>query len=109
MTTEQTRDVAARLTEAAAVAVRRTPGVAYLRPGFAGMVRRSGARPGGVQVRRRPDPECWEVELHFAVAAGHRALEVTRAVRTSVTAALAAELPAPPPAISVTTTVTELA
>jgi hypothetical protein len=109
MTTEHSRDVAARLTETAAAAARHTPGVAYLRPGFAELVRRAGARPGGVRVRRRTEPERWEVELHFAVAADHRALDVTRAVRAAVTAALTAELPAAAPPFSVTTTVTELA
>jgi hypothetical protein len=109
MTIEQTRDVAARLTETAAETARRTPGVAFLRPGFAELVHRSGARSGGVRVRWRSDPARWEVELHFAVAAGHRALDVTHAVRTAVTAAATATLPGPVPAVSVTTTVTELA
>lgn len=109
MTTEQQRDVAARLTETAAETARRTPGVAFLRPGFAELVRRSGAGSGSVRVRRRSDPERWEVELYFAVASGHRALDVTRAVRASVTAAVTAALPEPVPAVSVTTTVTELA
>lgn len=108
MTTEHTRDVVSRLTEAAADAARRTTGVAFLRPGFAELVRRPGARPGGVRVRRRTDPERWEADLHFAVATGHRALDVTRAVRAAVTAAVTSALPAPPPPVSVTTTVTEL-
>jgi hypothetical protein len=53
-------------------------------------------------------PERWEIELHFAVAAGHRALDVTRAVRTAVTTAVTAALPDPAPAVFVTTTVSDL-
>ncbi|MFE6774486.1 hypothetical protein [Streptomyces sp. NPDC057702] len=110
--------------EAAADAARRTPGVAYLRPGFGDLVRGAavryrsrgaGAPPAsriaGVRAQRTGPPHGWSLRIHLAVARGHRALDVTRAVRAAVTTAVR-ELPtaggAPAPQVSVTITVTDI-
>jgi hypothetical protein len=96
------QDVTARVTRAAAGAAERAPGVAFLRPGLAELVRGtalpylrrpadSGPRTGGVRARRA-DGSGWRLELHLAVLDGHRALDVTRAVRAAVTEAVRAEL-----------------
>ncbi|MFC5722467.1 nucleopolyhedrovirus P10 family protein [Streptomyces gamaensis] len=85
--------------DALARAVRAVPGVARLAPALAGAERavrvedRTGEGPGSHTVRH--------VSAQFAVAAGHRALEVARAVR----AATAAASPAPVTVAAVVTAV----
>ncbi|CAM5695380.1 Asp23/Gls24 family envelope stress response protein OS=Streptomyces alboniger OX=132473 GN=CP975_01295 PE=3 SV=1 [Streptomyces alboniger] len=84
------------LTEAVGTAVLATPGVAFLRPGLARLVRASKAmarvRPGsgasggpsyasGVRMTR--EDGSWHAEVHVVLRRGHRAVDVTRAVRAS--------------------------
>ncbi len=111
--------------EAAADAARRTPGVAYLRPGFGDLVRGAAVRYcsrdaqapathriAGVRAQRTDPPRGWSLRVHLAVARGYRALDVTREVRTAVTEAvreLSAAAGAPEPRVSVTVTVTDIA
>ncbi|MBB5937353.1 Asp23/Gls24 family envelope stress response protein [Streptomyces zagrosensis] len=115
----------ARVLEAAAEAARRTPGVAYLRPGFGDLVRgaaaryrsrthqaSSASRIAGVRAYRVDSPHGWDLRVHLAVVRGYRALDVTRQVRAAVTAAvreLAAADGAPEPRVSVSITVTDIA
>ncbi|MCB5905950.1 Asp23/Gls24 family envelope stress response protein [Streptomyces pinistramenti] len=111
----------ARVLKAAAEAARETPGVAFLRPGLGDLLRgavprRSGGGPAadtrmtGVRAERQDHPERWHLRIHLAVRTGHRALDVTRAVRartgTAVREALADGGPAP--AVSITVTVTDI-
>ncbi|WP_447035193.1 Asp23/Gls24 family envelope stress response protein [Streptomyces sp. DSM 118878] len=89
------------LTEAVGRAVLATPGVAFLRPGLAQLIRASKAlarvRPGsgasdgpsyasGVRVTR--DRGSWQAEVHVVLRRGHRAVDVTREVRAAVVGAL---------------------
>ncbi|RLL67741.1 hypothetical protein [Streptomyces sp. Z26] len=97
MTTRQ--ETQSRVVEAAAKAAASTPGVAFLRPGLADLLRGStyGARGGGprtpgVRARHTDVPEGWHLQLHLAVLRGHQAAGVTRAVRTSVETAVHAAL-----------------
>lgn len=78
---------------AAADAARRVPGVAFLKPGLAGRLRASAARVGRGATRLHADPAAgvrvrpgspWAVEVHLVLRHGHRALDVTRAVRAAV-------------------------
>jgi hypothetical protein len=118
------QDVTARVTRAAARAAEQAPGVAFLRPGLAELVRvrarpvrRATApavdgapRTGGVRARRHgPEGDRWRLELHLAVRDGHRALDVTRAVRTAVTEAVRGELAAADTTVTVSVTVTDIA
>lgn len=74
-------------------AVLDTPGVAFLRPGLADLLRSSallrrglpGAPAGssGVRVRRGAGPQDWSVEVYVVLHRGRRALDVTRAVRSA--------------------------
>lgn len=112
-----------RVLAAAADATQRTPGVAYLRPGFGDLVRGAAARvrsraaqPGtagriaGVRAQRVDRPPGWDLRIHLAVARGHRALDVTRAVRAAVTTAVR-ELTTdavPEPRVNVSITVTDI-
>lgn len=104
------REVADR----AARAAEEVPGVAFLSPGLAGLVRnaaqllagaesggRSPSRPHGVRVSRRQDPERWHVDVQVAVRRGHRALDVARAVTAAVAPAVAGGVP---PTVRVTVT-----
>lgn len=115
------QDETARVTRAAARAAEQAPGVAFLRPGLADLVRgtalpslrraaEQGRRTGGVRVRRQgPDGSGWRVELHLAVLDGHRVLDVTRVVRAVVTEAVHAELAAGDARVTVAVTVTDIA
>lgn len=116
---EQDQDVTVRVTQAAARAAEETPGVAFLRPGLADLVRGTAlpylkrpadadSRTGGVRTRRR-GAGGWRLELHLAVRGGHRALDVTRAVREAVTTAVRAELGPAQAEVSVSVTVTDIA
>lgn len=110
-----------RVTRAAARAAEQTPGVAFLQPRLAGLVRGSAwpylgraaardARTGGVRAQRRGASGAdWRLELHLAVREGHRALDVTRAVRSAVTEAVRTELAADAGRVSVAVTVVDIA
>ncbi|MGW5735255.1 MULTISPECIES: Asp23/Gls24 family envelope stress response protein [Streptomyces] len=108
-------DDARVLADAVMEAVLATPGVAFLRPGLADLLRSSsvlgrvlpGAPAGsaGVRVRREKDGRHWSVDVYVVVHRGRRALDVTREVRSA--AAKAVELVAKEPAaprIAVTVT-----
>lgn len=95
---------------AAAEAARGVPGVAFLRPGVADLLRariaertpfrapQNGAP--GVRVGRDED-DGWHIDIRFVLCRGHRALDITRAVRAAVVVALPGE-----PVVSVRITVT---
>lgn len=115
MTWRDARMCTEPVAEAAAGAATSTPGVAFLRPGLAELIRGSAAArsPGaphaaGVRVRRRTDPERWDVQLYLAVLRGHRAVAVTRSVRSAVEAAVRGRL-APGVSVHITVTVTDIA
>ncbi|MGA4846872.1 Asp23/Gls24 family envelope stress response protein [Streptomyces sp. G5(2025)] len=91
------------LTDTVARAVLGTAGVAFLRPGLAQLLRASGpfgrARTGtpgtgrpshssGVRVTPLGGTGRWRVEVHVVLHRGHRAVDVTRAVRAAVTESL---------------------
>ncbi|RDD87611.1 Asp23/Gls24 family envelope stress response protein [Streptomyces parvulus] len=85
----------ARVTEA-------VPGVAFLRPGLADLIRgpartgpprTAGRSPAGVRVARGSSAGPWEVDVQIVVRRGHRSLTVARAVRDAVTAAVAETAP----------------
>ncbi|MFC8825541.1 Asp23/Gls24 family envelope stress response protein [Streptomyces sp. NPDC057137] len=84
-TTGATKDA---LALAAVDAVERVPGVAFLRPGLADLVRASYAsrdrRKSGVRVRPGNGPGAWRIEVQFVARRTHRTLDVTRAVRDAV-------------------------
>ncbi|WP_434597574.1 Asp23/Gls24 family envelope stress response protein [Streptomyces sp. A5-4] len=104
-TAHPTRTYLERLAAAAALGV---PGVAYLRPGLADLLRGSPAQrqggSGGVRARATDDPPAWRIEVHLAVVRGHRALDVTRAVRAAVEAATTRAATGRPAVVSVTVT-----
>ncbi|GHA30447.1 hypothetical protein GCM10010329_62150 [Streptomyces spiroverticillatus] len=89
------RETGERLALAVSEAAARVPGVAFLRPRLSDRLRGSTAlarlRPGsaadrtpaGVRARRDPDTERWRVEVQLTVRAGHRAVDVARAVRAA--------------------------
>lgn len=108
MTADTRRDqVAGKAVEAA----RGVPGVAFLRPGVADLLRTritdrtqrraplTGNRTPGVRVGR--DEGGWRLDIRLVLRRGHRALDVTRAVQAAVLAALPEE-----PVVSVRITVT---
>ncbi|MFC8068055.1 Asp23/Gls24 family envelope stress response protein [Streptomyces sp. NPDC057293] len=87
------------------------PGVAFLRPGLADLVRgpaRTGApraagrAPAGVRVTRASGAGPWEVDVQIVVRRDHRALTVARAVRDAVIAALAGTAPGAQVTVTVT-------
>ncbi|MEN8652416.1 hypothetical protein ABCR94_17875 [Streptomyces sp. 21So2-11] len=104
-TAHPTRVDLERLAAAAALGV---PGVAYLRPGLAGLLRGAPAQrqrgSGGVRARATDDPRTWRIEVHLAVVRGHRALDVTRAVRAAVEAATTGAGAGRPAGVTVTVT-----
>ncbi|WP_037575058.1 Asp23/Gls24 family envelope stress response protein [Phaeacidiphilus oryzae] len=107
-------ELQSRLTTGAAEAARRVPGVAFLRPGLAELLRGgpgSGARAGtsGVRVRRGEAPGQWRLEIQLAARRGHRAADVARAVRASVEEAVRELLAAEAAPVSVTVTITDVA
>ncbi|GGS16783.1 hypothetical protein GCM10010252_65190 [Streptomyces aureoverticillatus] len=98
MTEQQTPRALADLVGAAVLATR---GVAFLRPGLAELLRSSvglgagrgtagAAGPSGVRVQRRKGSPEVDIEVYVVLHRGHRALDVTRAVRSAVVEALAA-------------------
>ncbi|MEU7201395.1 Asp23/Gls24 family envelope stress response protein [Streptomyces sp. NPDC045470] len=128
--------VHAAVLRAAAGAAKDTPGVAFLRPGLGELLRGAVARtpgfgpasraasgPGspspsgltgrvpGVRADHGPGPGPWRVRVHLAVRRGHRALDVVRAVRPRVTAAVQEALRTAgeaAPEVAVTVTVTDI-
>ncbi|MCI3935466.1 Asp23/Gls24 family envelope stress response protein [Streptomyces sp. AN091965] len=107
-----------RLVEAVAAAVGEVPGVAFLRPGLAARLRATAASArrvngaptastSGIRVRgtgSTRDADGLALEVFVVVHRGHRALDVTRAVREAVTRA-ARTTPAGPVPVRVTVTV----
>ncbi|MDJ0463033.1 hypothetical protein [Streptomyces sp. H27-C3] len=104
-TARPTRADLERLAAAAALGV---PGVAYLRPGLADLLRGASAQrqrgSGGVRARAIGDPPTWRIEVHLGVVRGYRALDVTRAVRAAVEAAATRAGAGRPAAVTVTVT-----
>ncbi|MEV1048197.1 Asp23/Gls24 family envelope stress response protein [Streptomyces sp. NPDC049916] len=97
-----------RIAAVAAEAARGAPGVAFLRPGVADLLRTriadraplrgpvSGAGPGtpGVRVSRDEATGRWHIDIRLVLRRGHRALDVTRAVRSTVLAGIPGDLEA---------------
>ncbi|XKK62376.1 Asp23/Gls24 family envelope stress response protein [Streptomyces sp. ARC32] len=90
------------------------PGVAFLRPGLADLFRssartasRAAARdtPAGVRVSRASGAGPWEVDVQIVVHRDHRAVDVARAVRDAVTAALSGAAPGAQVTVTVTNAV----
>ncbi|WP_103533745.1 hypothetical protein [Streptomyces sp. SM11] len=109
MTADTRRD---RLAGAAAEAARGVRGVAFLRPGVADLLRTriadrttrraplTGNSAPGVRVSR-DEGDGWHLDIRPVLRRGHRALDVTRAVRAAALAALPEV-----PSVSVRITVT---
>ncbi|MEU1298784.1 MULTISPECIES: Asp23/Gls24 family envelope stress response protein [Streptomyces] len=109
------------LTERIAQAVAGVPGVAFLRPGLAGLLRSSvAARATGrrvnpeesraksaVRVGQGSAPGTVAIEVSVVLRRGHRAVDVTREIRAAVRRTVPAEAENRPPA-RVTVTVTGL-
>ncbi|WP_196942927.1 Asp23/Gls24 family envelope stress response protein [Streptomyces sclerotialus] len=117
------RELRTLLQRTAAEAARNTSGVAFLRPGLGDLVRGAvpllapaeGPRVAGVRAEPGDAPGLWRLRVHLAVRRGHRALDVTRAVRAEVTAAVERAFAPEGPehhgvaSFTVTVTVTDLA
>lgn len=102
MTHHETRDHGRdrdrdRLASVAADATLGVPGVAFLRPGLTQLLRAAarsaGVRRGhagtdgaasGVGVALDTGPDRWTIDVYIVASRGHRAVDVTRAVRTAV-------------------------
>ncbi|MEV0522769.1 Asp23/Gls24 family envelope stress response protein [Streptomyces sp. NPDC050439] len=92
------RDVSRVVANAVIEAVIGTPGVAFLRPGLADLLRSSAvlrrglpstpAGSAGVQVRREKDSRSWGVEVYVVLHRGRRTLDVTREVRSAAAEAV---------------------
>ncbi|WP_050502524.1 hypothetical protein [Streptomyces monomycini] len=70
-----------------------------------------GGRVSGVRADHGPGPGPWRIRVHLAVRRGHRALDVVRAVRPRVTAAVQEALRTAgeaAPEVAVTVTVTDI-
>ncbi|MFJ6608637.1 Asp23/Gls24 family envelope stress response protein [Streptomyces sp. NPDC091289] len=99
MTADTRRD---RMAGATAEAARGVPGVAFLRPGVADLLRTriadrtprrtpsTGNKAPGVRVSRDAGDR-WHLDIRLVLQRDHRALDVTRAVRAAVLAALPEE------------------
>ncbi|WP_369228684.1 Asp23/Gls24 family envelope stress response protein (plasmid) [Streptomyces sp. R39] len=110
-----------QLTERIAQAVAGVPGVAFLRPGLAGLLRSSvAARAAGrrvnpeecraksaVRVGQAGAPGTLAIEVSVVLRRGHRAVDVTREVRAAVWRTVQAGAGNRPPA-RITVTVTGL-
>lgn len=97
MTRNETGETKHRLASAVVDAVERVPGVAFLRPGLADLVRAAygsaapyapyasrDRRRSGVRVRPGAVAGAWHIEVQFVARRTHRTLDVTRAVREAV-------------------------
>ncbi|MET8687298.1 Asp23/Gls24 family envelope stress response protein [Streptomyces sp. NPDC004732] len=100
------------LAEAVQEAVLGTPGVAFLRPGLADLLRAAnlltkGAAPSprssAVRITRGKGAAGWHTEVYVVLSRGHRAVDVTREVRAAVTETLE-RLTGEPSRVSVTVT-----
>ena len=114
MTHDEMRD---RLSRAATEAARNVPGVAFLRPGLADLLRASAAsragrdarpsgRTSGVRVSALPEPSRWHIDIRFVARTSHRTLDVARAVRAAVARAVSAVPGARDSPVEITVTVT---
>ncbi|MFJ3639618.1 hypothetical protein ACIPRD_07690 [Streptomyces sp. NPDC090108] len=99
------------LGDALAQAVREVPGVAFLAPGLTHRLRAALDSTGGdrascagVRMTRSARTEPWKIDVRIVIRAQARALDVTRATRTAVTACLAGARPAEPAHVTVTVT-----
>lgn len=85
-----------------------TPGVAFLRPGIAELLRTVTpltTRSSAVRVTRDKAAARWHAEIHVVLRGGHRAVDVTREVRAAVTGTLMRMTgESKPPRVSVTVT-----
>ncbi|MFF5566934.1 Asp23/Gls24 family envelope stress response protein [Streptomyces sp. NPDC012623] len=112
------RQIRDELALATADAARRTPGVAFLRPGIVDRLRASAAsragRPGagegaggpGVRVRALDGgPAAWHIDIQLVARASHRSLDVTRAVRAAAGAAAEEVLSGPGDRVRISVTV----
>ncbi|NEB56225.1 Asp23/Gls24 family envelope stress response protein [Streptomyces griseus] len=91
-----------RVAGVAAEAAQGVPGVAFLRPGVADLLRNritertprraslTANRTPGVRVGR-DEGDGWHIDIRLVLRRGHRALDVTRAVRAAVVAVLPEE------------------
>ncbi|MFD5778634.1 Asp23/Gls24 family envelope stress response protein [Streptomyces sp. NPDC126933] len=112
---------------AAADAAQQVPGVAFLRPGLADLLRASagsragrlrtrsitataraghGSRPPGVHVSPTAGPARWHIDIQLVARTAYRSVEVTRAVREAVEAVATGVLPEPDHPVRITVTVT---
>ncbi|WP_406138430.1 Asp23/Gls24 family envelope stress response protein [Streptomyces sp. NBC_01089] len=101
------QDTRAQLSATVAEAALGVPGVAFLRPGLAGLLRTAGrSGPAGVRIGRADTDggDGWTAEVFVVLRQGHRAVDVTRAVRAAVLRAVA-----DPAAVTVGVTVTGFA
>ncbi|MEU6737469.1 Asp23/Gls24 family envelope stress response protein [Streptomyces physcomitrii] len=115
MTTEDSSS-RRQVEEAVAAAAAGVPGVAYLRPGLTGLLRARTARlvhgtagpepVSGVRVRLGADRSTWQIEVKLTTLTGHRAVDVTRAVRAAAVTAAGALLGVPEARVAVSVTVT---
>ncbi|WP_239074867.1 Asp23/Gls24 family envelope stress response protein [Streptomyces sp. SID10853] len=82
------QDTRAQLSATVAEAALGVPGVAFLRPGLAGLLRTAGrSGPAGVRIGRAggaDSHDSWTAEVFVVLRRGHRAVDVTRAVRAAV-------------------------
>ncbi|QEU97197.1 Asp23/Gls24 family envelope stress response protein [Streptomyces kanamyceticus] len=90
----------------------RTPGVAFLKPGLAELLRSAPLLPtgrsAGVRVWRDRSTGHWHAEVQVVVRRDHRALDVTREIRAGVTEAVARETGGIAETMTVTVTVSGL-
>jgi hypothetical protein len=99
------------LTAQVAAAVREVPGVAFLKPSLSGLLRasiRSTAHGAsrqsteGVHLTLGEGRPSWTVSIHVVARRGHRALDVTRAIREAAAATLSVNGHTPPVKVTVT-------
>lgn len=107
----------ATLTEEIVRAVAAVPGVAFLRPGFSGLMRSALARgdrgtgtgsPAGVRLSRSAAGDPWRVEIQLVALRHTRTVDVARAVRLAVEERMTALFPAEAAGARVSVTVTGL-
>ncbi|GHJ39190.1 Asp23/Gls24 family envelope stress response protein [Streptomyces sp. TS71-3] len=112
-----THDVRRAVEETVAAAAERVPGVAALTPrlsrllgGTRHRVRTAGgpAPVPGVHARLDAGRRTWQIEVRVSTVSGHRALDVTRAVRAAAAEAARGVLEGTGEAAAVTVTVTAL-
>ncbi|WP_055568949.1 Asp23/Gls24 family envelope stress response protein [Streptomyces atriruber] len=101
------------LAEAVQEAVLGTPGVAFLRPGIADLLRAANPltkgtatspRSSAVRITRDKGTAGRHAEVHVVLSRGHRAVDVTREIRAAVTRTLERLTGEQPSRVSVTVT-----